>query len=281
LKSLNDEQFKMSATSIAIALVVSHKAATIATLSECLRKFDIATETCSHNDEAVSLINRKKFEAVIIDSHLNGSRKSLLDAVRCSRSNRSAVTFAISDRAAQERLLRETPTFLLATPLSRAALDKAFNESFGMIVLERRRYFRCPALVAGMLSVDGSDTCNCQVVNISEGGIRLITFKKLYRGSVVEVRFGLPGTSSTQDVRCEVCWGDPSGRAAGLRFLSQSAVQKAELQTWITRRLESILPERLLDKFRLGTKLSDVARDRPVRVLADSYGMVKATPERS
>jgi CheY-like chemotaxis protein len=260
----------MSATSIAIALVVSRNAATVATLSECLRKFAIATETCSHNDEALSLINRKKFEAVIIDSHLNGSRKSLLDAVHRSRSNRNAVTFALSDRAAQERLLGETPTFLLATPLSRAALDMTLNQSLGMIVNERRRYFRCPTLIAGMLSVDGPDTCNCQVVNISEGGIRLITFKKLYRGSVVEVRFALPGASSTQDVRCEVCWGDPSGRAAGLRFLSQSAVQKAELKTWLTRRLESILPERLLDKFRLGAKLSPVTKDGGARVLADS-----------
>jgi hypothetical protein len=244
----------MSATSIATALVISHDEAAVATLSECLRKLAIATETCSHNDEAVSLINRKKFEAIIIDSHLNGSRKSLLDAVRCSRSNRNAVTFAISDRA-QAHVLRETSSFLLETPLSRAAIDKTFNESFGMIVLERRRYFRCPTLIAGMLSVDGPDACNCQVVNVSEGGIRLITFKKLSRGSVVAVRFALPGASSTQDVRCEVCWSDPSGRAAGLRFLSQSTKQKAELQTWLTRRLESILPERLLDKFRRGANL--------------------------
>jgi hypothetical protein len=271
----------MSATSIATALVISHDEATVATLSECLRKLAIATETCSHNDEAVSLINRKKFEAIIIDSHLNGSRKSLLDAVRCSRSNRNAVTFAISNRAPQAHVLRETSSFLLETPLSRAAIDKTFNESFGMIVLERRRYFRCPTLIAGMLSVDGPDACNCQVVNISEGGIRLITFKKLSRGSVVAVRFALPGASSTQDVRCEVCWSDPSGRAAGLRFLSQSTKQKAELQSWLTRRLESILPERLLDKFRRGANLSEVASDGPVTVPADSYGMVKSPPEHS
>src|ERR1700736_1516862 len=257
----------MRATSIAIALVVSHSEATVATLSKCLSKLAIATETCSHNDEAVSLINLKKFEAVIIDSHLNGSRKSLLDAVRCSRSNRNAVTFAISERAGQARLQRETPAFLLESPLSRAAVDETFQKSFGMIVLERRRYFRCPTLIAGMLSVDGPDACNCQVVNISEGGIRLITFKKLYRGSVVAVRFGLPGTRSTQDVRCEVCWGDPFGRAAGLRFLSQSATQTAELQAWLTRRIEGILPQRLLDKFRVGTSTSEAANDGPRRVL--------------
>jgi PilZ domain len=242
----------MSATSIATALLVSDRTATVSILAECLSELAIATETCSHND-AVSLINRKKFEAVIIDSYLNGRGESLLDAVRCSCSNRNAVTFAISEQTAQASTLGEGPTFILEAPLSRSAIDETLKKSFDMIVRERRRYFRCSTLIVGTLSTEGSDTYNCRIVNISESGVRLITFTKLQRGTVVALRFTLPGTPSTQDVCCEVCWFDPSGRAAGLRFVSQSTAQRTELEAWLTRRLENILPERFLVKFRCAT----------------------------
>jgi PilZ domain len=86
-------------------------------------------------------------------------------------------------------------------------------------------------------------------VNISESGIRVITFTKLYRGTDVALRFTLPGTPSVQDVRCEVCWFDSSGRAAGLRFLSQSAAQRTELEAWLTQRLENILRNGFLLNF--------------------------------
>jgi hypothetical protein len=39
----------------------------------------------------------------------------------------------------------------------------------------------------------------------------------------------------------------------GLRFAAQSTAQRAELEAWLTRRFENILPERVLDKFRGAT----------------------------
>jgi hypothetical protein len=245
----------MTATSIATALLVSDSEATVTTVARSLSELAIATETCSHDDEAAMLISRTKFEAVIIDSYIDGTTNSVLRAVRCSPSNRTAVTFAISRQADPPGTLSagERPTFLLERPLSGAAVDRTFRLSFDMIVRERRRYFRCPTLIAGTLSIEGAGTYNCQIVNISEGGIRLLTFRKLNRGMVIVLRFPLSETSFTQEVGCEVCWCDHSGRAAGGRFLSQDALQKSQLAVWLARRLESILPDKVLDKLRLFT----------------------------
>jgi hypothetical protein len=126
------DQPKMSATSIATALLVSDCAATVTIFAQCLSELAIATETCSHHD-AVRLINRKKFEAVIIDSNVNGTGDSVPDAVRCSRSNRRAVTFAISEQTAQISTLTEGPTFILEAPLSRSAIDETLKKSFVMM----------------------------------------------------------------------------------------------------------------------------------------------------
>jgi hypothetical protein len=132
------------------------------------------------------LIHRKKFEAEIVDSHVLEGRECFLDQVRASASNRNAVTFAISERTLMPK---EQASYFLDTPLSRSSIDKTLMTSFGMIVRERRRTFRCPTLSPAMLSLDDLGAFRSEVLDISEGGISLSIPRKLQAGDCVAVQF--------------------------------------------------------------------------------------------
>ena len=86
---------------VGIALVVSEDVATVQQLSHALHQLSIATDLCREIPTAIPLLNRRKFDAVIVDLHLGEDIEKVLDAARTSHSNRTAVTFAVTGSAAE------------------------------------------------------------------------------------------------------------------------------------------------------------------------------------
>ena len=67
---------------------------------------------------AICLLNRRKFDAVIVDLQLGEKAGQILDAVRLSPANRTAVTFAISGSDAEDTAIRKRSEFAFERPLS-------------------------------------------------------------------------------------------------------------------------------------------------------------------
>jgi len=189
-----------------------------------------------------------KVEAVIVDTPRANASARFLDIVRSSPANRSAVTFAVSAGCKQNLASGEGPNFSFESPLSEEALRKTLKVSFGLIVRERRRYFRSPISIPATLRSDEFGSVSCQVLNISEGGMALNTPAKLRIKLRADVGFEIPNQLSWQIVKSEILWCDDSARV-GIRFLSQTALQRVELQGWLARQLESSFPERVLKTF--------------------------------
>ena len=77
-------------------LLVCNDTAVIEHLRENMQQLAIATEVCVQTDMALRLLNLKKFEGVIVDFGLDKADQ-ILEQIRLSPSNRTAVTFAITD----------------------------------------------------------------------------------------------------------------------------------------------------------------------------------------
>jgi hypothetical protein len=88
----------------------------------------------------------------------------------------------------------------------------------------------------------------CYSVNISEGGMAASTFVPLIAGEDVQVQFTLPGHGVPFSVESTICWWKTGH--LGVRFMSLSQEHKSELQGWLSRKLEGILPEFVAGKFR-------------------------------
>jgi CheY-like chemotaxis protein len=246
---------------IALALLVSADPITIQQFSRALQEFSISPDVCQEAASVVHLLNRRKFDAVIVDLQLGEQSGLILDEVHLSPSNRTAVTFAISSSAAESTAFRKQSEFVFERPLSPQSIRSTLKPAYGLILRERRRYFRCAASVPVIVLRTNMPEVRCHSVNISEGGMALSTFVPLIAGEDVQVQFTLPGHKVPFVADSTICWLK-TGRL-GVRFVSLSPERKSELQGWLSRKLEESLPESVACQFRKAEDAS-IDEERPV-----------------
>jgi PilZ domain-containing protein len=232
------------------ALVLCKEAETRRLLVESLQPLAIRAEVCDEAFTAISLLDRRKFEAVIVDLRLGEEAWLVMGHLRFSRANRTAVTFAVtSEEPAQGTRVKPDSTFVLQRPLTVASVNQIFRAAYGLVVRERRRYFRCLAAVPVYIGAQGLEELLCETVNISEGGVAISCGTALDPDLPLRVRFNLPDRTSQLSADAKVCWSG-KGRLVGLQFLFLSSSQKSELQEWLARKLDETLPAEVAALFR-------------------------------
>jgi DNA-binding NtrC family response regulator len=164
---------------IASALLVSADPLTIVEFSLALRELSITPDISQEATDAVRLLNRRKFDAVLIDLQLGQQSGLILDGLNLS-SSKTAVTFAISSSDADATAaFRRRTGFFFERPLSPQSIRGGLKPAYGLILREQRRYFRCPiSNPVTILRRNMPEVC-CRSVNISEGGMALSTFVPL------------------------------------------------------------------------------------------------------
>ena len=232
-----------------VALLVSADPVAIQQLGHALQELSITPDVCREVPAAVGLLNRRKFEAVMVDLQLGEQSGLILDEVHFSTSNRTAVTFGIGDNdALGTAALRQKSQFVFERPLSAQSIHKTLKPAFGLILRERRRYFRYPISLPVIIQRQSRQEVRCTSVNISGGGMALSTQVPLVPGENVHVRFTLPDHGGPVVAESTICWSKTGH--LGVRFLSVSDEHKSELQVWLSQKLEQILPEFVADQFR-------------------------------
>jgi hypothetical protein len=221
---------------------------TIQQFSHALEELSISPDVCREVPAAIGLLKRRKFDAVIVDLQLGEQAGLILDEARLSPSNRKAVTFAISGSDAEGTAFRKKTAFVFERPLSAKSIGSTLRPAYGLILRERRRYFRCPVSIPVVILRRSKPEVRCDSVNVSEGGMALSTIVPLKAGEKVHVQFTLPGHEVPFLADSTICWLKTGH--IGLRFVSLSQEHKSELQGWLSRKLEEVLPEIVAGKFR-------------------------------
>lgn len=229
------------------ALVVSNDATVVEQLVRGMQQFAIAAEVCPDAPSAATLINTRKFEAIIVDRAL-GDQVDVLERIRLSPSNRNSVTFAVVDSAmvAESKI---QPNFVIPKPLDEKLVGSVLKAALGLIIRDYRRYFRCPLAIPVLIRIGSKAQIPCKMMNISEGGLAVSTTVTFDPGAAVKATFTLPHEPTAFDIDAEICWCDKKGRA-GLHFRSVLPDQQALLQDWLSRKIEQGIPEPVARLFR-------------------------------
>ncbi len=239
----------ISLMSIGLALLVSADPTTIQQFSLALRDLSISPDACQDAASASLLLKSRKFDAVIVDLQLGGQSGQILDEVRLSSSNRTAVTFGISNNdAGATAVFRQKSQFVFERPLSSQSINKTLKPAYGLILRERRRYFRYPVSIPVILQRESGEEIHCNSVNISGGGMALSTQASLLPGESVRVQFILPDHEAQFFAESTLCWSKTG--SFGIRFVAVSDEHMSELQTWLSEKLEETLPESVAKQFR-------------------------------
>jgi len=233
---------------VAVALLVSADPVTIQQVSHALQELSISPDVCQEVPASIRLLNCRKFDAVVVDLQLGEQAGVILDEGRSSKSNRTAVTFAISSSDADTTAaFRKKASFVFERPLSAKAIRSTLQPAYGLILRERRRYFRCSISIPIVILRRTLPEVRCNSVNISEGGMAVSTFVPLSPGEEVQVQFTLPDHKVSFVAESRICWWKTGH--LGVRFVSFSPERKPELQDWLSRKLEEMLPEFVTGKF--------------------------------
>jgi len=232
---------------IGLALLVSADPVTIQQLSHGLQELSISPDICREVPAAVRLLKRQKFDAVIVDLQLGEQSGLILDEAHLSPSNPTAVTFAIRGSDAEGTALPKRSEFVFERPLSARSIHNTLKPAYGLILRERRRYFRCPISIPVVILRRMMPAVRCHSINISESGMALSTFVPLNTGESVQIQFTLPGHGLPFSAQSTICWWKTGH--LGVRFMSLSQEHKSELQGWLSQKLEEILPEFVARKF--------------------------------
>jgi hypothetical protein len=227
---------------IACALLVSDDVGTIEEFKTPLRQLSISSEVCRDGPTAISLLKRRKFDAVIVDLKLGQECGTVLDELRLSASNRTTVTLAVSGgEAVSTAASRKKVGFVIERPLSPLSVRGALKAAYGLILRERRRYFRCPISIPVVILRQDVADVRCDSLNISEGGMALSTSVPLKPVEKVRVQFTLPGHKAPLLLESTVCWWKTGH--IGMRFISLSLLTTSEIQDWLSGKLEEALPD--------------------------------------
>lgn len=218
------------------ALLLSRDPEVHRTIRRVLDAANIDLDLSNNTDQARHILLRRKYDAILVDCDDMPNGPLVLRELRQGKSNKSCIAFAlVSGKTSIQQAFEMGANFVLDKPISVDRATRSVRAAQGLIMRERRRYHRHLIKATGAILVDQGAELPLNITNISHGGISIECSRKLDEGGAARVRLQLPGTKRALDIKGEVVWSTPEGRA-GIRFQILSAEAKRDLDIWLEKR---------------------------------------------
>jgi DNA-binding response OmpR family regulator len=224
------------------SLLLSRDDDVIRILRRVLTDLEIEVEVCTVPDKAAEELARRKWDAIIIDCDDCHGAVDVLRSVRQGASNKTSTAFAIINGITSVRNAFEMGANLaLEKPITADRALHSFRAVHGMMLAERRRYYRHPVDMAVTLHYEDKEKQRQQevlatAINLSEGGMA-VNLKSTPNDTkaVATVKFVLPGTSNWIETNGTIAWADGEGHA-GIRFENPPYAVKELLARWFVQK---------------------------------------------
>ena len=196
----------------------------IRVLRRVLEDLGIGVDVCTGAEKAAEALENRKYDAVLIDCDDVHHALTVLCSVRLTPSNKSSTVFAIVNGITTPTSAVELGANLaLEKPITESKAQHAFRAVHGLMLQERRRYYRHEVDMAVTLRFENKDKDTHREVlatafNLSEGGMAIKVKSTLpadFRRA--QVRFILPGTHDWVEITGTIAWADEQANA-GIRF---------------------------------------------------------------
>lgn len=221
-------------------LVIDDEPAVLALMQEVLTLMGVEAYPLSSAPAAVQMVEEQRFDGILVDilmPEINGLQ--FIQKVRRKERNRRTPIVAVSgseDQKTMEEALAAGATFFLHKPFDHKSLARMLNSTRGSMLQERRRHTRCP--IHGPVQCQaGSARFNAAGHNISEGGIRLLTSKRLAPGTQVSVFLTLTGQNQPFEAPGQVVASEEPGTLA-LQFGELGTLARSQLRAFLGSQME-------------------------------------------
>ncbi|HET7207218.1 MAG TPA: PilZ domain-containing protein [Terriglobales bacterium] len=225
------------------ALLMCRNQQSLRLLKTVLDDFEIGQDCCCSAQEAIELVTRGNYSALVLDFDLPGAIQAARFA-RLTPPHRRPVTFAMLGASAEiESALQAGANFALYKPLSAEQVTHSVRAAYGFIRQDRRRSDRQAVETVVYLLFGKQAAIPTLMLDLSEEGLSVQAAAPLPTFDKVDVHFLLPGARRPIEGAAEVIWADDAGRA-GLFFTDLPPSTQRYLKNWLVRRARKSQPLR-------------------------------------
>ncbi len=217
------------------ALLLSRDAAVVELLRPLLPELGLSTDQCNSPEVGCQRLANRKYEAIIIDAELPGAL-AFMASLRQMPTARHAVVFSLTKSTSMTAAFQAGANFVLPKPLSAERAMRSFRAAHGLMMGERRRYYRHPVSLPAVLAY-GNQIQSVLLTNLSEGGMAIAISAPLASGQMLKWKFALPESNLCLEGKGEVSWTDARGNA-GVRFVHIPRPYKLLLEEWLAGRAQ-------------------------------------------
>lgn len=223
------------------ALLLSTDAHAHTMLRRVLANVGIRTELCTAPAAGLRMLKSKKFEGIIVDCDDIDCGPDLLSILRSEGYTKKAIVFAIVHGAtSMSDAFSMGANFVLEKPLNVERTSRCFKAACGLMVGERRRYYRHSITVPVYLDFPNCSPMTAQMRDLSQGGAMLDCPAKLELDMQGTFSFTLPETRANITGACEVAWKRED--RIGMRFHNISKSTQAALEMWLNWKFQERFP---------------------------------------
>ncbi len=228
------------------SLLLSRDDDVIRILRRVLDDLEIELEVYTAAERAAEELARHKYDAIIVDCQGVNGAAEVLRNLRKSPSNKSSTVFAITDGSTSvSRAFEMGANLALDKPLTADRAKRSFRAAQGLMLQERRRYYRHPVDMTVTIRFEAKERkqeFQGSANNLSEGGMALKLKNSVQdKIGLATLQFVLPGTRNWIETQGRVAWADGEGHA-GVRFENPPEVVKEQLEKWFTQQSDAAGP---------------------------------------
>lgn len=222
------------------ALIVTADHSLVAAFSDISKDLGIEVQTSSSTGDADQHLRHEKYDALLLDFDTVANGEPILDFLRNTPSNKSAVVLAVATGVARKELaFRSGVNFVFERPLQLPELRRTLSAAYQLMQVERRRYFRCTVNIPVRLTTHSGENIECSTMNVSSQGMAVTAAVSLKSATNVEVAFVLPGGGPIR-AKGLIVWDDKHGKS-GMQFQCSTAEMQRDLDRWLDRQFAASL----------------------------------------
>src|SRR5881394_3070680 len=213
------------------ALLLSRDQDVVRTMRRAFETVSVGVSVVTASDQALESVGKQKFDAVLVDIDDVHDGANVIPRLRAGKSNQRSIVFAITNGITSVKAAFEMGSnFVLDKPVSFERAARSLRAAHGLILRERRRYFRVPVSLSAEVSFGSVRDVPVPLTNISEGGVALGTNRTSDMTGPVQLRMQLPGLNRILEAKGEFVWTNNTGRV-GIRFTTIAPLAKSDLET--------------------------------------------------
>ena len=228
------------------ALLVSKDDPTAETLVQVLAEYGIAVVRSNTADVAAPRLTEERFDAVIVDFDVPETASLMLESCRrlVGPDRNPPVTIALLPDATQIRaILGAGAHFIFVKPVSREQAQTTLRAATALLKRERRQSVRIDVQASVSIRTQEA-TIEGIALDLSSGGMDVLSAKPLSSAARVRISFELPNEAAAIEADAEVVWSTPNGQT-GLRFLDMDDSTREKLDAWLKARSQDAAAEEL------------------------------------